>query len=412
MRHRTLLVSFVLVLEACGVPAPPSSTGGVHLEPNGGCPGALVVVSSDYATTNVSVLSPAGELLSESFVSSASAPAGLTTALSGDVVVPWQPPPSGRLVLVDRNPNAVITWLDPPTARVIDQLSVGTGFAANPQDYLEVAATKAYVSRYQSNPNPGSEPNDGGGDLLILDTASFAVVGRIDLALAGDGKYLPRPSRLLRLKDEAWVSLERLDADFGAAADARIVGVESATDSIAWSLDLAGLANCGAMALDAAGERVAVACSGLLNGTERGVRAGVVLLDATVEPPAELARFALADELGSPPAPSIAWASDSSLLGVTYGDLPTGVSDSVYALDVPSGTARVLLDAGAGFVLGDTLCSPGCTNVCFTADARAKALRSFEVNGADVVAGHAVTVDPRIGLPPRSLGFLIAPDAP
>jgi hypothetical protein len=37
---------------ACGVPAPPSSTGGVHVESNAGCPGALVAVSSDYASTS------------------------------------------------------------------------------------------------------------------------------------------------------------------------------------------------------------------------------------------------------------------------------------------------------------------------------------------------------------------------
>ncbi|HSU38151.1 MAG TPA: hypothetical protein VLJ38_01255, partial [Polyangiaceae bacterium] len=85
-----LFLGATLACSACGVPAPPSSTGGVHVASNAGCPGAIAAVSSgsDYASTNVSVLSTAGHLLSESIISSGSAPPGLTTALSGDVVLP------------------------------------------------------------------------------------------------------------------------------------------------------------------------------------------------------------------------------------------------------------------------------------------------------------------------------------
>src|SRR6185295_14337493 len=106
----------------------------------GACPSGLLVSSSDYKSTNISVLSPTGATLSEILISSASASTGLSTALSGDVVFPLSTPTSGRAVLIDRFPNSVLTWVNPSNAEVIHQLPVGTGFAANPQDYLEVSA--------------------------------------------------------------------------------------------------------------------------------------------------------------------------------------------------------------------------------------------------------------------------------
>src|SRR3954468_24346113 len=87
--HRLLVLSFLGSLAACNVSTAPASTGGVQLDGGGaGCPSALTVASSDYVSTNVSVISPTGAVLSQSIISSASAPPGLTTALSGDVVFP------------------------------------------------------------------------------------------------------------------------------------------------------------------------------------------------------------------------------------------------------------------------------------------------------------------------------------
>jgi DNA-binding beta-propeller fold protein YncE len=378
------------------------------VESGAGCPGAIAAVSSDYASTNVSVLSTAGRLLSESIISSGSAPSGLTTALSADVVLPTVTPASGRLVLIDRYPNSVLTWVDPATAAVLAQLSVGTGFASNPYDYLELDATKAYVPRLESNPHPGSEPNDAGGDLLIVDTERYAIAGSISLAQPDDGSFLPHPARLLAVNGEAWVVLERFEQEYGDAGDGRLVGVSPETDSVLWSLDLPGVANCGALALDPAGQRVAVACSGVLERADTIARSAVVLLDATVEPPVELARFDVGAELGSSPGPTLAWASDSILLGATYGDLRQGTTDLAYALELTTGSVRQLLDGRGAAVLGDALCAPGCSDICFMADAHAKVLRGWQVDGDQIARGHDVAVDPGIGLPPRALSFLMA----
>src|SRR5258706_15713770 len=94
--------SIVVCLAACNVAKAPASPGGVPLDAGmepGSCPSAMVVASSDYVSTNVSVLATSGAPLSDSIISSASAPPGLTTALSGDVVVPLVPT-VGEIVLV------------------------------------------------------------------------------------------------------------------------------------------------------------------------------------------------------------------------------------------------------------------------------------------------------------------------
>src|SRR5260221_3956903 len=128
-------------LGGCNVSQATPSTGGIDSLGDGAaraCPRALVVASSDFTSTNISVLSPEGAALSESIISSASAPAGLTTALSGDVALPLAVPLSGNLVLLDRDPNSVLTCVDAATASVLHQLPVGTLFASNTHDYLEV----------------------------------------------------------------------------------------------------------------------------------------------------------------------------------------------------------------------------------------------------------------------------------
>jgi len=404
VKERWWRFTFCVVLAGCNVATAPSSTGGVTLV--GGavsCPSGLIVASSDYTSTNISVLSPAGAVLSESIISSASAPPGLTTALSGDVVFPLTPVP-GRIVLIDRYPNSVLTWVDPATAVVLHQLPVGTGFAANPHDYLEISEIKAYVSRYETNPNAGREPNDGGGDLLIINPKEVSITGRVPFAT--DGVLLPRPDNLVRVGSEVWVSLQRFDADFKTAGDARIVGISTADDSIQWSMDLPGVASCGGMTASPSGSVVAISCSGVLGDAHPELRSAVVLLDAAAHPPVETRRISVAMQLTAPLGSAIAFASEGLLLGVALGDTQVGRNDIAYALDLQSGTARVLLDAGAAFAFGDVHCGPGCGDLCFLADAQANALRVWKASGSSLNVEASISVDSSIGLPPRAIGAL------
>jgi hypothetical protein len=408
----TLGLGLCVTLLGCGAKAP-AGTGGFQLDANGSaCPADYAISDSDYTSTNISAISPTGDVLSQSVISSGSAPPGLTTALSGDVVFPSTAPASGKMVLIDRYPNSVLTWVEPSTGSVIQQLPVGTGFAANPHDYLELAENKAYVARYESNSMPGQAPFDAGGDLLIIDPKANQITGRVELATAPDGAFLPRADHLLLVGQEVWVSLQRFDADFKTAGDARVVGVDPSSDAITWTLDLPGVASCGGVARSPSGKVVALACSGVSGDVDSDqnpsptLRSAIVLLDATAQPPVVLQQFDAATTLGAPIGSSIAFASETLLLSVALGDATAKRTDLAFTIDTSIGTPQMLLDAGAAFALGDVRCASGCTDLCFMADAQANALRVWKADGVTLQAQPSVTGDASIGLPPRAIGAL------
>jgi hypothetical protein len=409
-----LLVPLLLSVLAGGCDLQPitSSTGvdgGLGGSDGGAgvCPSAFVVVNSDYMSTDVSVVSPSGALLTGSLISSGAAPPGLTQALSGDVVSPLARPSSGSAVLIDRG-NAAIDWVVPKTTKVLAQLSVSTGFASDPHDYLEVAPGKAYVTRYATNTTPGMMPNDGGGDILVLDTQKHAVTGRIDLSDPDNGMLEARPDRMLSIGGQVWVSLERTDATYATIGDARIAGVDPTTDKRTFELDLPKIASCGGLAVSPSGKVVAATCSGLLASTSDTSQSALVLLDATKNPPVELKRYPVAVNLGGALGPTLAFASETLLVGFAYGDMSATPmrNDFGFTLDLTTGTVAKLFDAGAPFVLGDVRCVPGCGDSCVMADAQANALRFWKITGGALVAQPNIAPDPSVGLPPRGLGEL------
>ncbi|MDP9150626.1 MAG: hypothetical protein M3O36_11900, partial [Myxococcota bacterium] len=109
-------------------------------------------------------------------------------------------------------------------------------------------------------------------------------------------------------------------------------------------------------------------------------------------------------QLGAPLGSALDFASEGVLVGVALGDTQAQRHDVAYSLDVSSGVATVILDAGAAFALGDVRCTPGCGDQCFVADAQSKALRAWSVTGSSLVAQASAAVDPSVGLPPRVMG--------
>jgi len=405
-------ISACLWVMGCGTKAP-STTGGFQLQPTAAaCAQGYVLADSDYTSTNISALSPTLAVLSPSLISSGSAPPGLTTALSGDVVFPSNAPSSHQVVLIDRYPNSVLTWVEPSTGNVLHQLSVGTGFASNPHDYLELGPSKAYVSRFESNSKAGAQDFDAGGDLLIIDPETGSVTGRIDLAQPDDGAFLPRADRLWRVGSEVWVLLQRFDADFKTAGDARLVGIDPETDRVSWTLDVPGVAACGGVALSPSGKALVLSCSGVTsdvdatNAPSPTLRSDLVLLDASAHPPTVTRRFQAAAQLGAPLGSSVSFATETRLVAVALGDLTAKRNDVAFTLDTALGTPELLLDAGAAFALGDVRCAPGCTDLCFLADAQANELHVWKVSGATLSEQPAVAGDSTIGLPPRAIGAL------
>jgi len=414
-------VPFALValsFAACNVsPTAPPSTGGVAMSDAGrdggaSCDRGAVVLLSDYLSTQIALSAPDGTTLSPAFLSSASTKASsLAFALSGDVALPNITPASGRVVLLDRYGTNVVTWADPSSAKVLGQLPVGTGFESNPQDYLELDATRAYVTRWGVNHAAGSAPFDAGSDVLIVDTRTPSITGSIAMPI--EEGLPPRPAGMVRVRDTTMVVLQReSDPDFTTVGESAIAGI--ANDAIAWEVHVTGLKGCGRPALSPSGAIMALACEGQLasDGAVSDLSASAIaIFDVTTLPPKPTQRFTVSDQLGSPTQERVAFASETLLLGKTQSPLGGTTDNHAFTLDLTTGKATVLLTAGKdaqgkgkGAVYGDVVCRTGCGNVCLLADADVGRLRRWTVSADGLRALSDVTVETMTGLPPMSLG--------
>lgn len=399
---------------ACDVDDTDLVTTGVNLrEAPAASTRGFAVVSSDYESYNVSLLSLTGDVLSESIISSGSASAGLSAPLT-DVVSPSSAVPGPELVVINRSPAAFITWVDLETATVRAQLNVGTGFEANPYDYIPLTADKAYVTRHAPNFASGREDFDSGNDLLVIDPSVPAITGRVDLMPVLDGEapgFFPRAARALMAGGQLRLLALGFDEDYLQLVDSRIVSIDPETDEITQVLVLEGLSNCQNLALSPDGEELAVGCSGPFSADPQGgfPNAGIVRLAVGAEL-SEVRRYGLS-ELGGSPINSLAYASADSLAFTTYGRFNADFS----AMEVPDSARRLDLSLGQldaaplresslePFTLGDIRCAPG-SSVCLLADAETDGgvLHRFEVDAAGtLVNGTLVEIERGIGLPPR-----------
>ena len=407
---------FVL-LSACNVEAVQGDTGGVPRGDGGACPDGVAVVLSDYRSTQVALSTTEGTTQSESFVSTASVRSdGLSFALSGDVVLPNERPPSGRVVLIDRYGTNVVSFFEPTDGRVLGQLAVGTGFPSNPQDYIEVGDGRAYVSRFGNNELRGREPFDQGSDLLIIDTLVPEILGRI--ALPSSDEFPARPGGLTRLDSRLILVTLAILGRLGRAItgeDSVLAAIDTERDAIAWQVELEGLKNCGTARLSPNAERLVIACSGLIteDGASLGVEgSGVAVLDASETPAVEIRRYAALEVAGGAVQSEFAFFSADSLLLKTQTALGDADRNQLLTLDLESGEVQRVFSvsaadsASSGLTLGGLLCAPGCSDFCLLADAAAGALQRFRI-GQDNAIEHTDTlrVERRVGLPPIGLSY-------
>jgi hypothetical protein len=417
------VTAFFGLLTGCNVSPAPQSTGGALLDggtsatTDGGrvdggtaCGRGTVVVTSDYKSTNIAITTLDGTSVSGSFVSSGATKAGLSTALSGDVDVPFVAPPSKRVVLIDRYGTNVLTWLDLTTADVLAQLPVGTGFNSNPHDYLEVDATRAFVSRYGTNATPGAQAFDQGGDLLIIDSTKQTITGRI--AMPEENPALQAcPDGMNWIGSEVVVNLGRWSADFSQIGDGRFVLVNPTTNAVDWTVDVTGLQACGRVAVSPSGRLAAIACSSMENTTTNQfntAESDIVVYDATVTPPKELRRLGAAVKLSAGIQPEIVFATEDAILALTYGGNTGGpAGDTAFTISATTGTITPLIQATMSYVYGGMHCAPGCGDVCILSDAETNTLRRWQVGTDGTFAALANdAVDPSVGLPPRDIGSL------
>ncbi|MBW2524743.1 MAG: hypothetical protein JRI23_11230 [Deltaproteobacteria bacterium] len=414
------LAALLALAAGCNAPEPPASTGGTDVPP-GACGRGTAVVGTDYQSTNVSLVGVEGQVLSSSFLSSATSSAGLAAPLSGDVAAPTMLAAGAEILLLDRYPAAVLTWVDVASATVRAQLNVSTGFAANPQDYAKISTNKAYVSRYESNPAGGSEPFDAGSDLLIVDPTEPAVRGRVDLRGAlepAEAGFQPHPNRLVLIDGFAFVLLAAYSADYVQSAPSRIVTIDAATDQILGATRLEGLHGCAGLMVHPDGAELAVTCSGQFGGTTTPTLDSSALVVLAVDrsggapsPPTltETARIYAADLTAAPLGFTVDFAPSGRILTTAMGQFGIAGApdqpDQLLEVDPATGETRVLRTGESlPFELGEVRCTLPCDS-CFAADAERGVLARYEP-GADgwLALADEIVVDTAIGLPPRGLG--------
>jgi hypothetical protein len=402
--------AFCGLVTACNV-TPAGNTGGADLPSRGECPRGLAVVSSDFQSSEVSLLEPGGQVASGSLISSAtSAASNLAAPLSGDLTVRASATRPNELVLVDRFGTNVLTFVDAATAQVRAQLAIGTGFESNPQDYLGVDAHKAYVPRLADNSEPGRERFDLGSDLLLVDPSEPVIVG--SLPMPRQAGFVPNPVGLTRLGDVVLVTLQHARADYSGMADSELVAIDVRDESIAYRLPLTSLQNCGKAEPSPSGETLVVACASFVdrNGAAPNpAGSGIIWLDATVSPPAELGRLSALDLVGGPIQSTVALFAEDRLLFKSQTALGQDADNRLLALDLTTGAveelataARAAAGQGYGIAFGGMHCRPGCGDPCLVADASRGQLLRFEVNGDRLERTDELDIG-GAGLPPLGI---------
>lgn len=369
-------------------------------------PAGLAVLSGDYKSVAVSLIDPAqGTLVRDECITSGTVAPQLSNALSGDVTLASQPQPGNELVLIDRT-NATLTWVDPKTCGVLRQLNVGVGFKGNPHDIVAVTATKAYVTRYGTNPAKDAE----GSDLLVIDPSTATIIKSIDLraqaTLVADKAILPAPDRAVLVGGKVYVSLNNLSADYKAAGHGRVVIIDPALDAVVGTIDLPSLKNCGALTAVSAPAGLLVSCGGVFaDGAQQINTAGMAWIDLSTTPPTTkiVASSAFGRVISGL---TVAGGGPSLGFAITNGEFTGPPPDAVWMFDFVGGTPRKIFEGGGSFTLAGLIYDPARKKL-FVSDANdaAPKLQVFDLSDATAPKLQTAVVTNGAGLPPREATF-------
>jgi hypothetical protein len=386
--------------------AGPSPIDASAIDAGAAPPRGIVVIHSDYQSSAVSLLDRDGNLLKDGCIHSGSGAPGLSMTLSEDLALPSQLPPGSPVVIVDRG-NATLTWLDPATCAPLGQMPVGTGFAANPHDYVALSGSKAYVPRYKPNavatPAPGDF--DDGNDVLIVDLAQQKIIGRIDLLPFTPAGVLPRADRALLVDGKVYLSLNAVDEKFKVYATARILMIDPTIDQVVGAIDVPGAQNCGAMTYLPGERKLLLSCTGdylTIDGS------AVVALDMSVSPPVVAAMLKAASAGGRAFSNGTVAALDgNTALAVDLGDFSNTPPDTLWLFALDGTPGITVAESTEAFALGSLLADAERGRV-FVADGTMQKpawVRVFERVGAVLQETNPIKTNPAQKLPPRALGW-------
>ncbi len=416
---RLLLLTLMACVAACSGPG--ARCPAADLQTPRATP-AFALVTSDYASGAIALLDEGGELLTEAYLDSGSASAGLASALSGDVSLPTESPAPGRLIWLDRFGVDVVgeaRFADGRARQLATTPSAIAGeaaYRANPHDVLPLPDGRWAVSRYEPNLAGDARELDRGDDLLLLEPTTGELVGRVglealDTNVEGPGgvtRSYARPDRMLLRGGRLVVGLARLSADFRVAAPGAIALVDVESGEITPS-SLPGLIGCGELAPARDDEtRFFVACVGptFSDVAGRRVGAGVASLRVAASGPAVLEWIWRAEEHPELPPPTHALMplEDDVVFVASMGDAGSGEPDRLLRLSLRDATGDVVYTSAEAFTLG-----PGALSrdgmLLLVPDASAGVLR-FTLTGEELSSPSVLDASPCRRLPPRELRTL------
>ena len=418
----------LLLLSACQASAPvpmmedaatQSDDGGAPVEqdsgpgpdasqPPGPMPIGLAVVSGDidYKATSLSLIDPATRTVTKAdcLTSGTTAPE-LSLALSGDVALPSHSFTHNSVVLIDRG-NSTLTWVNPASCAPVAQLAVGTGFAANPHDLIEVSAKKLYLTRSDMNAMP-SGTMDQGDDILIIDPTSKQITGRIDLHGQADivngAPIQARPDRGLQIDGKVYVTLTHASLDFKTFGSGKIVVIDGATDQVTTSIAVDPYKNCSGLDYVPASKTLYVACNGDYSSIDQASQSAIVTIDLSGATPV-LGKLTLPSQVALRPLSKDAISADGSrVFSISAGNFGN-TTDIVWSYDIGQGKSTKLLTGDDSFILGFTAIDR-TRNQLYVTDASANkpVVHVFQLTSGD--SQELPALSPSSKMLPRQIGW-------
>ena len=401
---KLLVTLSVGLVWACNVPVlTPSETGASS--------GSIVVAATDQSqSSNIGIMTGDGQVLSSSVLSTGSSNSSSASAVGGDIAFPSTPNPGNIVVILDRYPSSVVTWLDVATAKVRTQLSVATGFAANLHDYVPVSDAKAYVTRFDSNPSPGAQPFDAGGDLLVIDPSGPKIVQRIDVgaSLPTEGSYFAHPDRARMVGNVLLVVVPFYDSRHYSGA-AYLIAVKTLDDRVADYLRLEGVSGCSGLDVSPDHATLAIACSGGWHGQSLSDPQSSAIVGVSLAPRlSEAWRVAAPVADGRPFAFAVSFVDTKHVVASRLGALgPPSMNDSIELIDTEARSITTILESEQPVTLGVGPCQEG-TGQCFATDAGRNQVVRFDFDPNGGYSNRTFDWNDPVGLPPRAVALINA----
>jgi hypothetical protein len=419
----TLSLTFLCLLAAplagCddaddGAPAADGGLGDAGLSdagaPTAGGPRGIAIVMGDYMNSAaVSLYDPAaGAVIKDNCVGSGTRAPQLSVALSSDLTLPSRPQPRNELLVIDRG-NATLTWVDPATCAVLRQVNVSSGWKGNPQDAIAVGGNKLYVPRFGRNPANAAE----GDDVLVLDGATGAATGRIDLSAqraTGEPQRLARPTRGLLHEGKVYLVLNHLSEDYMTAGPGKVVILDPATDTVTGAIELPTLKNCGSVTtVLGQPQTLVVSCNGVFADGPRQIDAsGIATVDVSATPPAVtvLPASKFGRPVGSVPHPLTSKSLGFVIVAGTFGSMGMpGTPDELWTFDLAAGTAQKLVNGNGAFATTLFVDAAGGRLLLGDAADKTPKVDVYGLAGGAPARTGSFAPSASTGLPPRHMGY-------